>query len=368
MAEAKRWAALYDGGMGPRPAEVWFGAEGLVIDGVGVWAYPSIRLARAREPGAMRLEAVGPRPGFVTVADPAFRNEVARLFPALLAGSRGGAHSAARIALLVGGGILLVAALWVWALPALVVAGASLVPVAVEEQLGESVAAALAPESRRCQDPGVLAAVDRIVRTLERTAPSPYRYRVFVLDDPVVNAFAAPGGFVVVHRGLLERTTSPEDLAGVLAHEMQHVIQRHSVRAMLRSLGIRVFAAWVLGDAGALASLGAELGEMAYMRGDETSADREGMRMLQRARIDPNGLVRLMGILQAESGGEIGAMRYFSTHPASAERAAAMRALAAEATYAPRALLPGVAWPPSLAACRGARRSRSGAPDGAAAR
>jgi Zn-dependent protease with chaperone function len=72
---------------------------------------------------------------------------------------------------------------------------------------------------------------------------SPYHVRLLVADSPVVNAFAAPGGRIVVFRGLLEKTGRPEELAGVLAHEMQHVVLRHPLEAILRQISLRALAA-----------------------------------------------------------------------------------------------------------------------------
>src|SRR5439155_1603227 len=81
----------------------------------------------------------------------------------------------------------------------------------------------LAAHERRCLDPALQTTVDAIVARLVARAPDTYRIRVTILDHPAVNAFAAPGGHIVVLRGLLERTRTPAELAGVLAHEIQHV-------------------------------------------------------------------------------------------------------------------------------------------------
>src|SRR5437899_1914268 len=78
-------------------------------------------------------------------------------------------------------------------------------------------------------------AIGAIVKRLMEPQPiSPYTVRVTVVDDGTVNAFAVPGGQVVLLRGLVERTRTPEELAGVLAHELQHVLQRHTTRLLLQ--------------------------------------------------------------------------------------------------------------------------------------
>ena len=73
-------------------------------------------------------------------------------------------------------------------------------------------------------------------------------YRFHLADDKQVNAFAVPGGDIVVYRGLLEATRSPEELAGVLAHEVQHVALRHSLKGMIRSAGLAMLWALIAGD------------------------------------------------------------------------------------------------------------------------
>jgi predicted Zn-dependent protease len=76
--------------------------------------------------------------------------------------------------------------------------------------------------------------VDRL-----QPADSPYRFEAIIADDPAINAVAVPGGWIVVNQGLLRRTRSPEEQAGVLAHEMQHILQRHTTNGILRQLSWR---------------------------------------------------------------------------------------------------------------------------------
>ena len=126
--------------------------------------------------------------------------------------------------------------LYQWGIPILSAIITPLVPVSWEEALGEQVVRQLVPEESRCGEPRLMQALSVVVHPLIQAEPSNrYPIRLYVLDDKTINAFAAPGGHVVLSRGLLERTGAPEQLAGVLAHELQHVYRRHATRAIIRT-------------------------------------------------------------------------------------------------------------------------------------
>lgn len=151
------------------------------------------------------------------------------------------------------------------------------------------------------------------------TGNSRYRYQFFVADDSSVNAYAVPGGYVVVHTGLLQLAATAEEVAGVLAHEVQHVEQRHSLRGMAQSLGLSAALGVLMGDIGGLAAIGRDLLALKFSRDHETEADREGMMLLLAAKINPAGMRDFFGRMAAQSTREPG---YLSTHPASAQRMA----------------------------------------------
>lgn len=130
--------------------------------------------------------------------------------------------------------VALIAVIYFWGLPALADRIALRVPVSWEEKLGEAVLAELAPNDRICGSPE-LRHLQAIGDMLTQGEESPYRIRVSVVRHPMVNAFAAPGGAVVIHSSLLEKTKRAEELAGVIAHEIEHVVQRHATRSLLRT-------------------------------------------------------------------------------------------------------------------------------------
>ena len=106
-----------------------------------------------------------------------------------------------------------------------------------------------------------------------------------VVDDPLVNAFALPGGHMILMTGLMREARSPEEVAGVLAHEVQHVLQRHVVKRTVRALGWRVWFSLFFGGSGLeeVAFGAGNLMEMTYGRAQESEADRKGAELLAKA-------------------------------------------------------------------------------------
>jgi predicted Zn-dependent protease len=238
--------------------------------------------------------------------------------------------------------------LYFWGIPALASFLAPHIPVAWEEQLGQSVVLQLAPPERQCGDIARAGKVEEILAILASSVPqSPYSFRVIVVNDPSVNAFATPGGTIVVLRGLLDKTRTPEELAGVLAHEMQHILRRHTTRALLQQVSMKVILAAAAGDAKGL-SYGLEgaqvLGMLRYSRQYEEEADAEGIRMLIASRIDPRGLSSLFETIQNDGKKSLKIPAYLSTHPDMEGRIQRLNSLAAAAPAPGTRLLPGYEW------------------------
>jgi len=160
----------------------------------------------------------------------------------------------------------------------------------------------------------------RVVRELgtKLTQGSRYRYEFHVADDSAVNAFALPGGIVVVNTGLIEATRRPEELAGVLAHEVQHVELRHSLRQIAKQLGLLATLNLFAGNIGA--SLGGRVAEhllsLKFTRSAEQQADEQAVALLTRVNIDPGGLPSFFSRLASEPAPP----SILSSHPASADR------------------------------------------------
>lgn len=196
-----------------------------------------------------------------------------------------------------------------------------------EARLGDLVLAQSRLQFRLVESGPAVEAIRGIGEQL--TAGSRHRYRWLVADSSEVNAFAAPGGVVVVHAGLLRAASSAEEVAGVLAHEIAHVELRHSLRTLVKGLGLRTLAAVALGDFSGTAAAEAaqQLTALRFSRDAEREADREGVRRLAAAGIDPAGMARFLEKLaNAES---LAPPPLLSTHPATEERLAELRREAA---------------------------------------
>ncbi len=156
------------------------------------------------------------------------------------------------------------------------------------------------------------------------TTGSRYSYHWYIADDPVINAFAVPGGFVVVDSGLIKAADSAEEVAGVLAHEVQHVEQRHTLKNLIQSLGWRAVLSLALGDVsgGTVVSAAANLGELKFSRDLESEADLGGLAALKKAGIAPSGMLSFFSRLAKQDGNPV---PFLSTHPASAQRLHALQ-------------------------------------------
>ena len=184
-----------------------------------------------------------------------------------------------------------------------------------------------------CAGPGGQAALDALTR---RLAPSAKGLKVRVVNLPVVNAAALPGGNIVIFNELLKEASSAEEFAGVLGHEIAHVENRDVAEAMVRELGLGLVVSTIGGDVGGNAHA---LLSMSYSRDAETSADASSIRAMQRARISPADTAKFFDRLnkdEAKVGFDNDVFVYLSTHPDTKERASAFRRAAKpDAGYAP---------------------------------
>ena len=241
-------------------------------------------------------------------------------------------------------------ALYRWGIPLLVRHVTPLVPVSWEKKLGESQLDLLAPPEHRIHDPRMDRALQTIVDRLSGSLRHcPYHFQVTVCDFPIFNAFALPGGPIVVFRDLLVRTRSPEELAGVLAHEMQHILKRHTTQRIIQDSSTGLLISALAGDATGSMAFGLQsarsLALLEYGREEEAEADREGMKLLLAARINPSGMIRFFEDLQkSEKMPEF--LKYVSSHPATSDRIMTLRQLAGGSKVFPPALplLPGSNW------------------------
>ena len=202
------------------------------------------------------------------------------------------------------------------------------IPVSWEQKLGETVYQDfLAKETVLKEGPAVTAVQDMIQRMTAKIPNNPYTFQVSVVQSPVVNAFALPGGYVVVFTGLMKKAESGEEVAGVLSHELNHVLQRHGMERIVRTMGLAAVVSILVGDQqgliGLARQLGMELATLKFGREQETEADVTGIRLLHDARIAPDGMIRFFERLSEKDKERV---ELFSTHPMSAARAERLKA------------------------------------------
>lgn len=354
------WRGHYLDGRSPqrRAATVRLASTGLEIttdDGLTRrWLFSQIRQTQGHYAGEpVRLEHGGEVSEALIMPDVAFLTALR----AAASGRRGRFHNPRRrllrMPLTIAAGLAavgLAAILYRWGIPAAAGVATRFVPVAWEVRLGDEVFTRLVAPEQRCQNPERQRAIDDVLaRLTQAQGEGPYRLRVAVADRADVNALALPGGQIVILKGLLEMTDSPEMLAGVLAHEVQHVVQRHTTRAIIQHASTGLMVAAIAGDVSGIVTFALEgarvVGALNYSRRAEEEADAEGMRLLLQARIDPAGMIAFFEqtLHPLERANPSGVWRYFSTHPLSQERVGALRAMARRAGP-PVKLLPDRDW------------------------
>ena len=317
------------------------------------WPFRDVRQTQGFYAGEqIRLERGAPLPEILLVDDTAFLGALHATAPGLGRRFHDPRRRRARVLFTIGAAVTAVAAgavLYVWGIPAAAGMLAARVPASWEERLGQAAVEQLTASKRRCVDPEGEAAIAAIVKRLLAPRPSvPYTFRVIVVDDQTVNAFAVPGGQVVLLRGLLERTRTPEELAGVLAHELQHVLQRHPTRLLLQHASTGLLLAAVSGDITGVVAYGIEsarvLGTLRYSRHLESEADVEGLRMLLAAEVDPQGMIAFFETLRGAERSLPGASRYLASHPLAVERVESLKRLAEYNPKRFQPLLPDRDW------------------------
>lgn len=211
---------------------------------------------------------------------------------------------------------------------------ADAIPIEWEVKFGDQVFQQLISGRREIQDPALQQQLALITAPLlEGIKDAPYTFRFHIIEDPVLNAFAVPGGHVVIHTGLLLAADSHEEVAGVLAHEIAHVTQRHGFRNVIASLGLYQLVQFFIGDASGVISVIAGnsrfLLERKFSRDFEREADSKGWEYLTQAKIRQDGMIDFFRKMEAEEkkvtgGGSSPAMSLISTHPGTEERIATL--------------------------------------------
>lgn len=205
-----------------------------------------------------------------------------------------------------------------------------------EIEIGREIASTLLGAAPLVQNDAMQRYVNQVGRWLALQSERPdLPWQFGVLDAPQVNAFAAPGGFVFITRGLLERMKNEAELAGVLAHEIVHVLRKHHLKAIQKNAQANLAAdalSAAMRDTNSamrqkLVGFGTEMFARGLDKSDELEADRLGIVIAARAGYDAYGLPSVLQVLQAMNPEDSGLALMFKTHPAPAERLGAVETL-----------------------------------------
>jgi len=260
---------------------------------------------------------------FLEVEEPGFAADMERVFPKNRLFRKGTLDkigvAGCLIALLMVLGLMLAA--YFWAVPWVADQAAQKVSRDIERQVGESWYPSLTAQYQ--PDTVKTRLVQAFYDSLGYAGN--YSIRITVVHEPVVNAFAMPGGRIVVFSGILDIMDRPEQLAALLGHEASHVELRHSTRAVFRELANSLFFSLFLGDYGDVSTIVAQQGDqlagLSYSRSLEIEADAHGFQLMQQSRIPTAGMRDLFQKMKAsEPSGASEVPHFLSTHPSLEER------------------------------------------------
>ena len=229
--------------------------------------------------------------------------------------------------------LVIIGAIWAMNLkPARTIAG--MLPDSSRQSVGRNVIAYFSSQHKVCTSAPGRKALDRLIARLLASVSNHATYQVTVVDWNLVNAFAAPGGQMLLTQGLIRAAQSPEEVAGVLAHEIGHGVELHPETGLVRAVGLSAVVELLTGgSSGALTNLGTMFLQNSYVRADEAAADDQALLLLRSAGISQDGLASFFERLSKKnksptsaSKRTFGSFDLLRTHPHPEDRAAAVRA------------------------------------------
>lgn len=230
------------------------------------------------------------------------------------------------IGLAVGAALLVAAAFF--GVPRLAKPLADLVPAAVEMRMGNGIMAQVDQTlGTPVPNAAAQAHLQQVVNRIDAAAHAGFPLRAHLLDSEMSNAFALPGGNVVVTCPLIDELQSPAELQAVLAHEIAHVTRRHVMAGLIRAVGAQISLAALTGAGGGqtLVTIANQAAQLSFTREDEAEADRTGIGYLEKAKLDASGLSSFFDRMAASKGKAEARAEFLSDHPASKARADSAR-------------------------------------------
>src|SRR2546423_1341854 len=205
--------------------------------------------------------------------------------------------------------------------------GASSVSLDQEWQLGQQMAAQVEKQVQLVRDPQALAYVRMVGERIHAATPLANRpFEFEIVNDPSVNAFSIPGGHVYINTGLIAQADKADMLAGVMAHEISHIVHRDVLKQVEQQNEIAAVGSILLGqNPSALSQIVAQVvagGAMArFSRADEKAADDAGLQFMSAAGYDPHGMLDMFQkLLALDKGGNSSVARFFQDHPGTQDR------------------------------------------------
>ncbi|QDV07953.1 TPR repeat-containing protein YfgC precursor [Planctomycetes bacterium Poly30] len=209
-------------------------------------------------------------------------------------------------------------------------------PYSIDVSLGEQAEATM-EVGDTIEDEVVVGAIEEMVERLSDhfqntdVAAEDVEWQIRVVKSDQVNAFALPGGFITVFTGLIEDAESPDMVAGVIGHEMAHVLQRHGIRRVANEIGLFAGLRLILGDTGGVLGLAGEVMKQAagnnYSQQNESEADALGTKAMLRSGLDPEALADFFLLLKNKYGDVPSGLAWLSTHPGHDTRVEAIRSI-----------------------------------------
>jgi Zn-dependent protease with chaperone function len=330
MLEWQGEGAFFDGQTSKRePVQILINAHGISMRKEGEWDFSPLGKC-----SVMRRS----KPGHLSIEPERFSGAEIILYSAeaeaaltangfLQARLLSGMPKKTKFALMTGGLLLLLFLLFKYGIDFIIDRGLLLVSDEMEAKLGSMAFNELAPSRQRLEGDAVREVLEKCASVIQTFDSShSWKIEIAVVDDEKTkNAFALPGGYIVIYRGILGVMENENELFGLLAHEAGHVYLRHGLRRIARTAMIGVMVSVLFGDASGLSAVLVDNSEvllnLAYDRKEERAADEYALAALHQAGINRRGLVTLFEQIKEEEG-DAGIPAFLSTHPATAERIA----------------------------------------------
>ncbi|MEC4674681.1 MAG: M48 family metallopeptidase [Nitrospirota bacterium] len=354
MIPPTTWEGQYFDGQSPVPqlARIEILGTSLEITTINEerlsWPFQEIRQTQGHYTGEeVRLERQSHSGEVLVIKDIHFLTALHHLIPTHVRHFHNPRTRSHRIWLTFGAGVIALPLLWLLyakGVPALAGPLTYFIPHTWEQSLGKALFTEIVPGNTQCTDHRIQQKIDALLDALVgKIGPTPHSFQVTIVDQPIMNAVALPGGSIIIFRGLLEKTETPEELAGVLAHEIQHILQRHGMRLLVQNMTLGLIIGALTGDVSGIMAFVLEgthmLQSLSYSRAAEEEADQKGMELLLKTGINPKGMLSFFEYMQTQRADHDNdhLWQYLSTHPLPQDRTTNLEHLASQedATYRP---------------------------------